>query len=301
MRLNANIAMALDVVITALVPIVWGTTYWVTTELLPEGLPITAATIRTLPAGVILIVLSRSFVPAIPWGRMILLSLLNIAAFQALLFIAAYRLPGGIAAITGAFQPIIVLGLVWLLDRQRPSRFVWIIASSSIIGMAVMFGRHEQSWDLIGLAAAFGGTGCMAVGVYLSRRWNAGAGLLGFTGWQLFLGGLMLLPFAWFLEPALPVLTRSNWYGYAYLCIVGTLLAYALWFRGVTRLPSVAVSSLGLLSPVTAVLIGWLLLGESMGIRSIIGLVIVLSAVLALQWQVGNFSSPKASLAACQR
>ncbi len=293
--------MALDIVITALVPIVWGTTYWVTTELLPDGLPITAATIRTLPAGVLLIILSRSFLPAIPWSQMILLSILNIAAFQALLFIAAYRLPGGIAAITGAFQPIIILGLVWMLDRQRPSRFVGGMAAISIIGMAVLLGRHEQSWDLIGLAAACGGTACMALGVYLSRRWNAGAGLLGFTGWQLFLGGLMLLPFAWFMEPSLPVLTPSNWYGYAYLCIVGTLLAYALWFRGVTRLPSVAVSSLGLLSPITAVFIGWLLLGESLGIRSVIGLVIVLSAVLALQWQLVNVSPPKVSLAACQR
>lgn len=142
MRFNTTTTMVLDIVITALVPIVWGTTYWVTTELLPDGLPITAATIRTLPAGVLLIILSRSFLPAIPLGRMMLLSILNIAAFQALLFIAAYRLPGGIAAITGAFQPIIILGLVWLMDRQRPSQFVGGMAAISIIGMAVLFGWH---------------------------------------------------------------------------------------------------------------------------------------------------------------
>ena len=37
---------------------------------------------------------------------------------------------------------------------------------------------------------------------------------------------------------------------------VAAVVAYALWFRGIARLPSVAVSSLGLLSPVTAVLLG---------------------------------------------
>ena len=39
---------------------------------------------------------------------------------------------------------------------------------------------------------------------------------------------------------------------------------WPLWFRGIARLPSVAVSSLGLLSPVTAVLLGWVLLGQAM-------------------------------------
>ena len=62
-------------------------------------------------------------------------------------------------------------------------------------------------------------------------------------------------------------------------------MAYALWFRGIARLPSVAVSSLGLLSPVTAVLLGWALLGQTMTGVSLVGM---LASILAVQWAMSR-------------
>ena len=72
---------------------------------------------------------------------------------------------------------------------------------------------------------------------------------------------------------------------YAYLSIAGALISYALWFRGLARLPQVAVSSLGLLSPLTAVILGWALLGQSLTGLSLLGLLVVLGSVLAVQWR----------------
>nr|WP_256578265.1 EamA family transporter [Pseudomonas sp. PIC25] len=69
------------------------------------------------------------------------------------------------------------------------------------------------------------------------------------------------------------------------------MLAYVLWFRGISRLTPVAVSSLGLLSPLTAVILGWALLGQAMGGLSLAGLLMVLGSVLAVQWQTGRESS----------
>ena len=66
--------------------------------------------------------------------------------------------------------------------------------------------------------------------------------------------------------------------------LAGALIAYALWFRGVARLPTVAVASLGLLSPLTAVMLGWVLLSQSMTGSALAGLVVVLASVLAVQW-----------------
>ncbi len=137
----------LDALATALGPVIWGSTYIVTTELLPPDRPFTAALLRTLPAGLLLV-----------------LAALNIGVFQALLFVAAYRLPGGVAAV----------------------------------------------------------------------------------------------------------------------------VAYALWFRGIARLPSVAVSSLGLLSPVTAVLLGWALLEQAMTGVSLVGMLVVLASILAVQWAMSR-------------
>ncbi|MGY2490597.1 EamA family transporter [Cupriavidus sp. CP313] len=56
--------------------------------------------------------------------------------------------------------------------------------------------------------------------------------------------------------------TLANWLGYAWLSIVGAGFSYALWFRGVGRMPSSAVAALGLLSPVSATVLGFLVLGQ---------------------------------------
>lgn len=268
---------------TALTPVIWGTTYLVTTEYLPADRPLTTAVIRTLPAGLVLIALTRSFRPTVGWVRLGILSILNIGAFQAFLFVAAYRLPGGIAAIFGALQPVLVLALAWSVDRDRPRPATLVTAVAGVAGMALLFVSPGTRWDAYGVAAAILGTLAMAGGTFLARRWRQSMPLLGFTGWQLGLGGLALLPLAILLEPPLPPLSLPNTLAYTYLSLVGTLLAYAIWFRGIAQLSPVAVSALGLLSPVTALILGWTLLGEALGARELTGVLIVLTSVGALQ------------------
>ena len=108
--------------------------------------------------------------------------------------------------------------------------------------------------------------------------------LLAFTGWQLLIAGLLLAPLAWLIDPPLLTLTTKNILGYGYLSLFGTTLAYVLWFNGIAKLSPVAVSSLGLLSPIAAVIIGWLVLGQSITGIALLGLIAVLASVLTVQW-----------------
>ncbi|WP_027478021.1 EamA family transporter [Curvibacter gracilis] len=278
-----------DALLTALAPMIWGTTYLVTTEMLPPDRPFTAALLRALPAGLLLTAFCRRWPRPGDWGRLLLLSALNIGFFQALLFIAAYHLPGGLAAVAGALQPLLVMALAWLLDRQRPLPLALGAAGVGVLGMAALLLSPTASWNPVGLAAALAGTACMAAGTLLARRWRTDLPVLAFTGWQLLLGGLILAPLAWVIDPPLPSLGWTAGLGYAYLSLVGALLAYSLWFRGIARLPSVAVSSLGLLSPLTAVVLGWVWLGQAMTGWSLLGLVLVFGSILTVQWA----SAPK--------
>lgn len=274
----------LNVLMTALAPAIWGSTYIVTTELLPPDRPFTAALLRALPAGLLLVLYSRYWPARRDWPRLLVLAALNIGFFQALLFVAAYRLPGGLAAVVGAIQPLLMMGLVWSLDHQRPASAAVVASVVGIAGMAALLLAPGARWDLIGIVAAFVGTACMASGTYLTRRWQLSPPLLAFTGWQLLLGGLLLLPLAYWIDPPLPTLSPQHWLGYAYLCVFGALLAYGLWFRGIARLAPVAVSSLGLLSPLVAVLLGWLLLDQRLTGTALLGLVAVLGSILTVQW-----------------
>lgn len=273
-----------DVGVTALAPAMWGSTYLVTTRYLPPDHPFTTALLRVLPAGVLLLLLTRLVPKPQHWGRLLALSALNIGVFQALLFVAAYRLPGGLAAVLGAIQPLIVLGLNLLVDKHKPSFAVVFACCCSIVGMVMLLVSPQTVWDGIGIGAALLGAACMAFGTWCGRRWRLDMPVLALTGWQLLLGGLMLAPLAFLTESALPALDWRQIAAYSYLSLAGAMLAYVVWFRGVARLPAVAVASLGLISPITAVLLGWFALQQTLSGSALLGMVMVLSSVLAVQW-----------------
>ena len=286
-----------DLLLTALAPMIWGSTYIVTSQLLPPDRPFTAACIRALPAGVLLLLFtSRMFRREegrragglSRFVRLLILAALNIGVFQALLFVAAYRLPGGLAAVLGSVQPLIVMLLVWAVDGVRPLAATLLSAVAGVIGMAMLLLSPQTVFDGLGIGAALLGAVCMATGVWLTRRWQMDMPVLALTGWQLLLGGLMLLPLALWVDLPLPVLTPVQWGAYAYLCVAGALVAYALWFRGLGRLPVEAAASLGLLSPLTAVLLGWVLLGQSITGVAGVGLVIVLASAFGVQWSTAR-------------
>ena len=284
MNITSSMHYWRDVILTALAPAIWGSTYIVTSEILPPDRPFTAALIRVLPAGLLLLLFTRRIPFRGDVWRLVVLSALNIGVFQALLFVAAYRLPGGLAAVLGAIQPLLVMVLAWAVDRRAPAQITLWSAVAGVIGMAVLLLSPQTTFEPVGVIAALLGAACMATGVWLTRRWQVDLPVLSLTGWQLVIGGLMLAPVAWLVDAPLPVLTLPQWCAYAYLSLAGALLAYALWFRGITRLPGVAVASLGLLSPLAAVALGWIVLSQSMTGTAFIGLIVVLLSVFAVQW-----------------
>ena len=272
------------ILVTGLTPSVWGTTYFVTTEYLPPDRPLLAATIRALPAGLLLVALTGRLPSGSWWWRSVVLGTLNIGAFFALLFIAAYRLPGGTAATVGAVQPLIVVALAPTLLGQRVSLRSGLAGVAGVLGVSLLVLRSGAQLDALGIVAALGGAASMATGVVLSKRWTSPAPVLATTGWQLVAGGLVLLPITALVEGAPPAsFTAENVLGYAYLTIIGSALAYTLWFRGIRELPAVGVTFLTLLSPVVATTVGWLVLDESLTPAQVIGALIVLGALIVAQ------------------
>ncbi|WP_170560584.1 EamA family transporter [Ruegeria atlantica] len=289
-----------DVALTAIAPLIWGSTYFVTTELLPEGYPITMAALRALPAGLLLLFLSRQLPHGVWWIRVFVLGALNFTLFWSLLFVAAYRLPGGIAATVGAVQPLFVVFLASILLGSKIGITAIVAALLGIAGVGLLVLGGGGALDPVGLAAGIGGAVSMGAGTVLTRKWQPPVKLLTFTAWQLTAGGLLLLPLAIMLEPPLPVLSARNLVGVSYLGIIGAALTYVLWFRGIARINPASVSTLGFLSPLSAVLIGWVLLGQSLTIWQIAGAGIVLTAV-SLGQTSSRSSPPPVSILATQR
>ncbi|MGH2341906.1 EamA family transporter [Segnochrobactraceae bacterium EtOH-i3] len=272
-----------DIVLTAVAPAIWGSTYITTTELLPHGYPMTVAMLRALPAGLLLLAIVRTLPFGIWWIRSLILGAVNFSIFWSFLFLSAYRLPGGVAATVGAVQPLIVIGLAHVLlgRKARPATILATLAGLG--GIALLVLTPAARLDGLGIIAGLAGAVSMACGTVLTRRWQPPVSALTFTAWQLTAGGLLLLPVALVLEPPLPALTETNIAGFVWLGLIGGAFAQLLWFRGIARLEPAIVASLGFLSPVTAVTLGWILLGQSLTLPQIAAILIVMGSIWYVQ------------------
>lgn len=161
-------------VLTALAPAVWGTTYLVTTEFLPAVHPLFAALMRALPAGLI----ARRLPAGSWWWRAVVLGTLNIGIFFPLLFVAAARLPGGVAATLGAAQPILVtvLAVIVLGERLSVWRLGWGFVGGAGVGLVVL--GPGAGFDPVGIAAGILGAASMGTGVILVKKWGLPPGVL---------------------------------------------------------------------------------------------------------------------------
>ncbi|MGV9955980.1 EamA family transporter [Streptomyces cellulosae] len=287
------------VALTALAPVSWGTTYVVTTELLPPERPLFTALVRALPAGLLLLVFARVLPRGAWWWKAGVLGALNIGAFFPLLFLAAYRLPGGLAAVVGSVGPLLVLGLSALLLGRRPALRDVLAGTVAALGVSMVVLRAAGALDALGVAAAFASTASMAAGTVLTQKWGRpeGVGPLALTGWQLTAGGLLIAPLAFLAEGAPPALDAGAAGGYAYLVLVNTALAYVLWFRGIGRLTATQATLLGPLSPLTAAVLGWALLGESLTAFQLAGMTLAFGATVAGQLRAPSADPTRPQLA----
>ncbi|GHH31762.1 EamA family transporter [Lentzea cavernae] len=271
--------------LAAFAPVVWGSTYVVTTELLPVGHPLFAGLVRALPAGLVALALTRTLPRGSWWAKAAVLGVLNIGLFFPFLFIAAERLPGGVAATLGAAQPLVVALLAVGVLKENPSawRLAWGVVGVLGVGLVVL--GPAAGFDLVGVLAGLGGAATMALGVTLTKKWGrpAATSPTAFAGWQLTAGGLFLVPVTLLFEGAPPAIGLTALLGYLWLGGVGGLLAYVLWFRAITTLPVASVSMLGLLSPMVAALLGVVVLGQTLDATQLTGFALALAAILASQ------------------
>jgi probable blue pigment (indigoidine) exporter len=139
--------------------------------------------------------------------------------------------------------------------------------------------RPGAGFDEVGLLAAVGANVSFALGVVLTKRFPAPPNRLAATGWQLALGGVVLVPLTLLVEGLPSRLGGANVAGFAYLSLAATALAFVLWFNGIRRLPTAAPPLLGLAAPVTGATLGWALLGQSLAPIQLVGFALTISAI----------------------
>ncbi|TDP88890.1 EamA family transporter [Labedaea rhizosphaerae] len=269
--------------ITAIAPIAWGTNYYVTREFLPAGHALYGGALRAVPAGLLLLAVRRQLPKRDWWWKALVLGVLNVGAFFALIYLAAQLLPTSIASVVMALSPVALMLMAWALASERPRLLPLGGAVLGIVGVGLMMLSGQTTVNPAGLLASVAALALSSLGYVLAKRWGGGVDLIASTSWQLLAGGLVLLPVAVAVEGAPPALDAKNLLGFGYVVVVATALAFVAWFTGLRHLPAGTVGLVGLLNPVTGVLLGAGLAGESLTLRQIGGLALVLGGLLLSQ------------------
>ncbi|HET6562887.1 MAG TPA: EamA family transporter [Marmoricola sp.] len=268
---------------TAVAPVAWGSNYYVTHEFLPQENPVWGAALRALPAGLLLLAAGRRLPTGAWWWRAAVLGLLNTSAFFVLIYLAAQLLPTSVAATVMATSPVAMMGVAWLALNQPPRPMQLLGAAAGIAGVALMLLTGAADVQLLGVLASVAAMVMSAVGFVLTKKWATDVPALDLASWQLTAGGLALVPFAVLLEGAPPTIAAAEASAFAYVAVVATALAFVAWFTGLQRLDAGSVGLVGLLNPVTGVLLGTALAHEVLTGRQLAGIALVLGGIVVGQ------------------
>lgn len=133
--------------VTAIAPVTWGTTYFVTHAYLPAGNPLYGAVLRALPAGLLLLAVRRELPRGSWWWKSLVLGALNMGAFFALVYVAAQLLPTSTASTIMATSPVVMMAIAWPLLAERPSPTHLVGAAVGIVGVCLMLLTGAASAD----------------------------------------------------------------------------------------------------------------------------------------------------------
>ncbi|MFC8276061.1 DMT family transporter [Streptomyces sp. NPDC057271] len=266
--------------LTAVAPVAWGTNYFVTHEFLPTDRPLYGAALRALPAGLVLLALCRKRPRGQWWWRSSVLGLLNVSVFFVLVYAASQLLPTSVAATVMALSPLTMMLIAWPLVSERPGLAHMTGAAIGLGGVYLMLFTGVEGVSVPGVFASAAAMLVSSFGHILAKRWSADVDVLASTAWQLTAGGLFLLPVAAGVEGPPPQLSPSALLAFGYAALVATALAFAAWFTGLRHLPTGTVGLIGLLNPVTGVLLGTAVAGEILTVQQLCGLALVLIGVV---------------------
>jgi drug/metabolite transporter (DMT)-like permease len=275
----------------AVIYLVWGGTYLAIALALPSIPPFLLMGSRSVVGGGLLLAAawfgSRTM-DAGTWARAAICGLLLFVGCHGTLAYAQQRLPSGLAAILLASIPfwIALIGAL-LPGGERPGLKQLGLLTAGLAGVAlVVMGQDKgaagaAAYTDIALlvAAAF----AWAVGTVLSERWSPKEREVAFSAVALLAGGAVLvLMSAWrgelaSFDPAAVSLTAAG--AWIYLTLAGTVLAFAAYVWLLKQVAPTLVATYTFVNPLIALLLGWAVLGESIGIAMALGALLVVLSV----------------------
>ena len=275
--------------------LVWGTTYLAIRVAIETIPPFALTSIRFVIAGVVMAAIAVGRGETLPRDRNTLLNLalvgfLMVGVGNLAIVWAEQWVPSGLAALFVATAPFwMVVTEAFRSRGERVDLRTGIGMLMGFVGVALLVtpGGAGPSWNLSFVAGAVAiQVGCVAwqYGSIRSKYHLKQVPLLASASLQMLFGGLIVGAVSLAIgEPSRFSLTTRTFAALAYLTIFGSIIAYSAYVYALAKLRTTKVSLYAYVNPVVAVILGWLILDESLSVISIAAMVVILIGVALVQ------------------
>jgi drug/metabolite transporter (DMT)-like permease len=293
----------------AIIYFVWGSTFLAIRVGVREVPPFLLAAMRFLVAGLVLYGWTMARGERSPnarqWASISLLAVMIFAVDYGLLFWAEQRVPSGIAAVMLATIPVFMaLSEIVLLATQKLTARLALALLIGIGGVAALMSRSLDLGgppvDRLGAVALIFASVSWSVASALSRKLPLPASKVMSSGAQMLAGGVFLTVASAALGEFRNfhpwTVSRGAWLALLYLIVAGSIIGFTAYVWLLHHESPTKVGTYAYVNPVVAVLVGYFLGGEALGLRTVLGTLLVLISVVVIT--TTRAKKPVAALAA---
>ena len=267
----------------------WASAFTSARIIVASAPPLTALSLRFLVSGLIGVLIALALgqswrLTRAQWRATIIFGICQNALYLGLNFVAMQTIEASLAAIIASTMPLLVGLASWALLGERIGLLGGLGLVAGVIGVAVIMGSRLQGGaDLYGLALCVGGVLALTLATLTVRGATSGGNFLMIVGLQMLVGSLVLGVAGLSIETI-----RIDWSwqlvaAFLYTTLIPGLAATLVWFKLVNRIGAIKAATFHFLNPFFGVVIAALILSESLGVWDMVGVVVVMIGILAVQ------------------
>ena len=269
--------------------LIWSSAFTSARIIVADAPPILSLSLRFLISGLIGIALARflgqtwRLTPG-QWRATIVFGLCQNALYLGLNFVAMQTVEASLASIIASTMPLAVGLAGWVIFRERLSALSVLGLCAGAGGVALIMGARMQAGaDFYGIALCFIAVASLTVATLMVRGASSGGNLLMIVGLQMLVGaGFLVIPGLMFDQSEVTWSVKLV-LAFSYTVLMPGLVATFIWFWLVQRIGAVKAATFHFLNPFFGVLIAAVLLGETLSVWDIVGVVIIMAGILSVQ------------------
>jgi len=270
--------------------LIWGSTYLLNKIAVGQLEPFMLAGVRFLSASFLMFLIVKVSSKSL---KVTLVQLKN-AAIAGFLFLAIGNgvvvwalsyVDSGLAALTIASQPLIVLLLLWIIENKRIKLFSWVGVFVGLLGMYLLISQNQITSSPESLKGIIMIIGCVITWGYASifvGKAELPKNYLVNSAYQMFFGSLWLLLMSmikqehWISPDEWEINVKWSMLG---LIIFGSIVAFTSFNYLLRTVSPEKVATSTYINPIVAMVLGYLVLKETISIQSVVAAVVLLTGV----------------------